>query len=107
MTSENHFPLPSKVGLSGHEVPFPDVTICPRGLGSANVSEARKSSVEEALPPMAEMWDEWRKTVSLSFNPNDAPANYSWSSDPSPAVHALMKQAGFSTTDQIRSLTTG
>ena len=46
----------------------------------------------EALPPMAEMWDEWSKTVSLSFDPNDAPANYSWSGDLSPAVHALMKQ---------------
>ena len=52
--------------------------------------------MEEALPPMAEMWDEWRKNVALSFNPSDARANYTWSSDPSPAVHALMKQAGFS-----------
>ena len=71
--------------------------MCPRGLGSANVSESKKSSVEEALPPMAEMWDEWSKTVSLSFDPNDAPANYSWSGDPSPAVQALMTQVSLPT----------
>ena len=66
------------------------------------MSESKKSSVEEALPPMSEMWEEWRKTVTLSFNPNDAPANYSWSSDPSPSVHALMKQAGFRKTAKLR-----
>ena len=56
----------------------------------------------EALPPMAEMWDEWSKTVSLRFDPNDAPSNYSWSGDPSPAIHALMKQVRLPTTHQVR-----
>ena len=68
------------------------MTVCPRGLAGVNVSDSRKSAVAEALPPMAEMWDEWSKTLSLSFDPNDTPANYSWSGDPSPAVHALMNQ---------------
>ena len=81
-----------RVGLAGHEAPFPDITVCPPLGGAANVSEARKRSVEEGLPPMAEMWQEWARALGRTFDPGEAAANFSWSSDPSPAVHALMEQ---------------
>jgi hypothetical protein len=43
---------------------------------------------------MAEMWNEWSRTVSQTFNPATGGANYSWKNDPSMAVQKLMKQVG-------------
>ena len=96
LSSPSVYVAVDKVGLSGHEAPFPDVSVCPPlgggGGAAANISEERKRSVEEGLPPMAEMWQEWLKALARTFDPGDAAANFSWSSDPSPAVHELMEQ---------------
>jgi hypothetical protein len=69
-------------------------TLRSAAIGGGNISAARKTLIEDRLPPMAEMWNEWSRTVSQTFNPATGGANYSWKNDPSMAVQKLMKQVG-------------